>query len=194
MTLAFVRQGQVTEPLPAARRFLKLILPSGGWIVGWAYKDGKRLQKAFTRIEDLLSWLAQHEAMGFDVYHGCASFTQSKVWNPNKRHWKTHEVVGGWETRTHANVHSVASLWADIDTRLSHANAKYADADEATHALWSFCAQLKIPFPLLVFSGGGIHAYWPLEEELTREAWEALARALEAAFKHHGVDCRYFAL
>ena len=48
--------------------------------------------------------------------------------------------------------------------------------------------------PILVNSGNGIHAYWLLEETLSRKEWEPLAKRLKQLCKEHGliVDERVF--
>jgi hypothetical protein len=37
-----------------------------------------------------------------------------------------------------------------------------------------------LPKPLIVFSGGGLHVYWPLTEAITKEQWQPVAKQLKA--------------
>jgi hypothetical protein len=172
----------------ATMNFLNHVLPLDGWLVAIGRKHGHPTrQEAIATVEQLVNLALQWDAVGFECYHAVASFAQQRVWNPKKQNRKTGQL-GGWSIRTHENVRTVASLIADIDTKLSHPDsAKYADQIEAYLAMVAFCLAVGIPLPVFVSSGGGLHCYWPLDTELTREEWEPLAQALKAAFEHHGV-------
>jgi len=43
---------------------------------------------------------------------------------------------------------------------------------EGVDALRSFCKTVGMPKPTLVNSGRGLHVFWTLTEEVTREGWE----------------------
>jgi Domain of unknown function (DUF927) len=153
--------------------FLRLVLPTSGWYVGWAKKtvNGQvsKPQRFFTKIEALHAWCVLLDQNGYDVYYACASFAQ------NKR-------------RTHDNVLSIADLWADIDTRLSKPHAPYADPEEAAAAVVAFCRLENLPFPLWVSSGGGLHIHWPLAKALLLAEWHSYALGLKCAAKVFGLQ------
>ena len=102
----------------------------------------------------------------FDVFFGCAKF-------------------GPLNTRTHDNVAFVRALWMDIDCGPTKAVPDekgvikgYIDQATGLSELKKFCKNVGLPQPILVSSGYGIHAYWLLEETLTRRDWEPLANRL----------------
>jgi hypothetical protein len=102
----------------------------------------------------------------FDVFFGCAKF-------------------GPLNTRTHDNVAFVRALWMDIDCGPTKAVPDekgvikgYIDQATGLSELKKFCKSVGLPQPILISSGYGIHAYWLLEETLTRRDWEPLANRL----------------
>src|SRR5258708_13813373 len=155
-----------------ALNFLQMILPAKGWYVGFVCKEGRKRQAELERVEELLAWLVQHGANGFDCYHAIASFHEEKRWNAGRKKW---------EVRSHENVAAVKCLIADIDTQESKPNVKYVDRIEAWRAGNGFHARAGIPPPLYVSSGGGLHCYWPQINELDLDQFSALGAALKRA-------------
>ena len=47
--------------------------------------------------------------------------------------------------------------------------------------------KLKLPSPLIVWSGDGLHVYWPLELSLDRGTWDRYARGLKALCIKYGL-------
>lgn len=88
--------------------------------------------------------------------------------------------------RTKDNVQALRALWLDIDCGESKAHIDektgrpggYIDQGAAILALQEFCALTGMPRPTLVNSGRGIHAYWALTKDVTREEWEPVAERL----------------
>jgi hypothetical protein len=88
--------------------------------------------------------------------------------------------------RTKENVLSLKAFWVDIDCGEAKAavNPKtgrpdgYVDQVTGIQALRQFCTTIGLPKPLLVSSGNGVHAYWPLTESVTREQWEPVGERL----------------
>ena len=160
-----------------AHDFLRLVLPAQGWFIGFAKKGTLRRQWVFESIDELIDTLFRINAQGWDAYHAVATYReQHGLWNEHKK-----KV----ELRCHANVLWLRSLIADIDTRGSKPNAKYADREEAWNAVVAFCReQAQIPLPLFVASGGGLHCYWPLEALMDLRAFKLLAGNLKRAFAH----------
>lgn len=157
--------------------FLQLILPASGWYVALARKNGQVVhQRSVQTLDALLQLVALWDREGCDCYHACSSFEHERIWNESEQRW---------QRRTHENVWLVACLWLDIDTRLSKSDARYADHAEAWYAVQAFCGAARLPSPVFVNSGGGLHCYWPLDFELELGQWEALANALKRATVVH---------
>jgi hypothetical protein len=163
--------------------FLSLVLPPSGWYVGFARKTvGEKVVRrtwSFADIGALHRWCASFDVQGFDTYYACASFREQRTWDEKKQQW---------HFRTHDNVLWVADLWADIDTRESKPNAPYEDAQEAALAVVAFCRVAKLPLPLWVASGGGLHIHWPLISALCLDDWLLYARSLKRATQAYALQ------
>lgn len=102
----------------------------------------------------------------FDVFFGCAKF-------------------GALNNRTHSNAQHFRALWIDIDCGPTKGvpNEKgiiqgYLTQDEGMTEFKKFCKAVGLPRPILISSGYGIHAYWLLEETISRREWEPLSNRL----------------
>lgn len=162
--------------------FLAAVVPPGVIVVGrrvqrqrengelyWtvAHTCSRTHSDAVRTIEHLS---AGHE----DVYYALASFKQGFHPNPqtNKK-----------QLRVRSNVASLQALWFDIDFK-----GAYPDAKTAVLALRAFSQATAVPAPaLLVGSGNGLHAYWPLTAPVPLERWQRLADALKQAAKAQGL-------
>jgi hypothetical protein len=53
-------------------------------------------------------------------------------------------------------------------------------------AVVEFCKKVGLPVPLTVSSGGGLHVYWPLTTEITRDQWKPIAEGFKALLTQEG--------
>ena len=146
---------------------LSAVLSSEGWycIVGLK-KTGtpkqifvQTLEEAEKEIDDLV---AKH----YDAYFACAKYEAKK-------------------TRTGDNIKAVRAFWLDIDCGESK---PYKDKAEGINALKAFCDAAGLPRPYLVDSGRGVHAYWPLTADITKQQWKPVADRLKVVCHEHGLD------
>jgi len=146
---------------------LSAVLSSEGWycIVGLK-KTGtpkqifvQTLEEAEKEIDDLV---AKH----YDAYFACAKYEAKK-------------------TRTGDNIKAVRAFWLDIDCGESK---PYKDKAEGVNALKAFCDAAGLPRPYLVDSGRGVHAYWPLTADITKQQWKPVADRLKVVCHEHGLD------
>ncbi len=80
------------------------------------------------------------------------------------------------ENRTAPNVQSVRSFFLDLDCDPTIDDGKhYPSQGDALQALDALVDELKLPQPVVVNSGRGIHVYWPLTEAVPRDEWKAVA-------------------
>lgn len=118
-----------------------------------------------------------------------------------KAGYDTYFAMGTFGTdkdRTKENMHASQVLAVDIDC--NHPKdipddsgvitpKAYPSAKAAAIALAKFCEDTGLAAlgdPWLVHSGGGIHAYWPLDAVLFKEDWYPLAKRFkELCFKHN---------
>ena len=116
-------------------------------------------------LKSLVDLVQRFVRDGKEVYHACACFAK-----PDDGR-KTQNAVGAY------------AFWVDIDCGPSKVESKkgYADEDEATKELEAFCSAYGLPRPNgLVHSGGGVHAYWFLDDFVEKEQWREHAVKLKA--------------
>jgi hypothetical protein len=122
-------------------------------------------------LEAAVSFASAYSAMDLDVYLGFAEYATTD----NR---KSENVVGSW------------AFIVDIDVGPDKAAAGkgYATIDEALTALHEFCEKVGVPYPsIVVNSGTGVHAYWPFNEFLERDKWQAYAAKFKALMKAIGL-------
>lgn len=162
---------------------LDRVLPSGGWYAVLGIKGKSVLQELVQTREEVAECTQRFIAANRDVYFGCSKFT-------------THE------NRTKENVLAIKSFWLDVDCgeKKAEINPKtgrpdgYVDQATGLQALRDFCNTIGLPKPILVNSGRGIHAYWPLTNSVTRQEWEPVANRLNELCVIHKfyVDAQVF--
>jgi len=116
----------------------------------------------------------QFEAKGKHIYHACNGYGD----------WYLDEATNRNRIRTAVNVVSCRSLYDDIDT---HKEGCYANKKEAFEAVKALVATTGLPMPLVVDSGGGLHLYWPLTEDVTPQEWSHLSSLKRRITKHLGL-------
>jgi hypothetical protein len=94
------------------------------------------------------------------------------------------ETVARYKGRTAENAQWFRSLWYDLDVGESK---DYKTLKEAGDALVSFVNTVGLPPPTLVHSGHGLHAYWPLDEDLPIADWRTAASKFMALAHQHGL-------
>ncbi len=155
----------------SCRQFLQHVLPSEGYYCWVALKKGEKPKQGFVRtIDELAEKLRQIDAEGYDAYFACASYKA-----PTKRKAE--------------NVKAVRCFWTDIDYGAEGHSTPgiYSTEDETMVALDAFCERLNYPYPSAVSTGGGVHAYWRSEQEMTREVWEPRAKHFKAITQSQGL-------
>lgn len=144
---------------------LSTVLPPDGRYCSWA--KGPYIKQEFydTReeFEAHTAWLVKNK---FDAYFGCAKY-------------------GDANHREHSNAKFFRALWMDIDCGPDKAapNDKgkicgYIDQPTGMKAFMAFSKKHKLPRPIVVDSGYGLHFYWVLTETLPRNVWESLEKRL----------------
>lgn len=161
-------------------QFLRRILPAEGNKVlaelvtipdrdkaGWRYS-------AYRSFEAMAEAALQLDAKGRTVYHACNGFGD----------WYLDEKKGKRRLRTQQNVVACRSLYDDIDVGKEDS---YATRNEAAAALKDFIKATGLPTPCVVASGGGIHLYWPMTEDVPPETWLRLAKKKRLVTEHFGL-------
>jgi len=125
---------------------------------GVALKANSRPQQAFFQTNlELATFLNAASLDGWDAYHACSSFAKTE--------------------RKAEHAHAMQALWLDVD---AGEGKSYATQRAAIEATLTFAHANNLPFPTLVSSGYGVHAYWILEAAIAPADWLALAAGLKA--------------
>jgi hypothetical protein len=152
---------------------LEHVQPEGGLYAIVGIRDGKVKQRLVETREEADSLIGMFLAQKRDVFFGVAKY----------------ESDGGG--RRQENVKALKAFWLDIDCGPTK---DYPDQPSGMKALRKFCNHTGLPTPTIVSSGRGLHVYWALEEEITREVWEPVAARLRGVCKTQGlrVDDKVF--
>jgi len=164
--------------------FLRAILPEDGVHYIALFKEGYKFpaHKAYDDLEVMARAIdAMAKSDSLSVYHACASYKTAVI----------EQTVGDKVKRKYRipeNWHTAKSFWLDIDCGKEKAEkgAGYPTKRDAAVALKEFCTAVSLPMPMLVSSGYGIHAYWPLTVAISHEKWRAVAAILKAVLAQVG--------
>lgn len=169
------------SPQLNTEQFLRLTTPSEGLKIlaeqisvpgrdkpGWRYTT-------YQSIEQMAEAALQLDAKGGTIYHACNGFGD---WHPHPK------KPGKKQIRDQGNVVACRSLYDDIDVGKPGC---YATRKEAVKAIITFVKASKLPEPLIVSSGGGLHLYWPFNRDLTPQEWQRLANKKRLITKHFGL-------
>lgn len=157
------------------RDFLQHLLPAAGFYFTGTFTDAGRWRNTAHRTLDAAaSHLASLSAQGKHAYFALASYHQASYVDANN---KTRR-------RTQINTRALKSFFLDLD--VGDDPLKFASKEEAAKALQAFVAKTGLPKPMVVDSGGGLHCYWPLTDEVLTEHWRPVANQLKALCTREG--------
>lgn len=170
-----------------ARGFFEKVLPpeGTGFYVGFAAKKNAdpngepwRKQRSFDTIAKLIQFCKYWDQLGYDCYYAVAAFKLARV----------QDRQGGWHQRSKDNQPLLRGFHQDIDTKVSHATAKYETPADAAVDVVRFSRAHNLPLPLWVGSGGGLHIHWSFDGLLGMAEWVPLALGLKQAMVAFGID------
>ena len=153
---------------------LDTVLPTEGRYCVFGYGRYPDQRFADTK-EEVDAIAAEFVRRKVDAYFGCAKY-------------------GPLNNRTHENATYFRALWMDIDCGPTKGVPDekgvvkgYLTQEIGLAEFKKFCMAVGLPRPILVSSGYGIHAYWLLEEVVTRRDWEPLANRLRELCVEQGL-------
>jgi hypothetical protein len=145
--------------------FLSAVLPSSGtYCVVGLKKDERPKQKFVNTIEEAEELAKKLVQVEYDAYFALAAYSNAT------------------DGRTAKNAATFKSYFLDLDCGLGK---PYADQAEGLAALKQFLKDTALPKPTIINSGRGVHAYWVLDTEITRDVWKPLAERLKALCEKH---------
>lgn len=140
--------------------FLQRVLPSEGYVVSITINNGQTPRQGFhADVNTLSDSITALSNAGNNVYYAVASFVDKKA------------------GRKQDNVHLIKALYLDVDCG---PDKPFLTWKEGLRAAGEFIALNKLPRPMIVSSGNGLHIYWVLTEALTQDEWQPLALSLKA--------------
>lgn len=86
--------------------------------------------------------------------------------------------------RKQTNVVAIRSFWLDIDCGPSK---PYLTQKDGAAAVLKLASQTGLPKPWIVASGNGLHAYWPMAEDMEPDTWKATATILKQVCRLAGL-------
>jgi len=143
--------------------FLDLILPDEGYRCAFIHHTKRNY--FFISNAQLADFMLKMDGAGNTVYHACATYKEATE-------------------RKQTNVTAVRSLWGDVD---AGPGKPYPDTVAAARAVVAACAAAKLPVPLFVCSGRGLHIYWPLATDLAAADWLSYAKGLRTVLHRAGL-------
>lgn len=150
--------------------FLRKIIPNDGALLITQIKDGYASNIPCSDFNAMGELLRDADLCGYDAYHACASFNDTT-------------------SRRAQNAKSLKALFLDLDCSEEKAicGKGYAKKPDAGNALKVFCKSIELPRPILIDSGGGIHAYWPFTKAVPAADWKIVAEGLKSLCDTHGL-------
>jgi len=146
-----------------AHDFLTAVLPRTG--VYCVFELPHRRQVFVDTVEAVAATAGGFAAKKLDTYFALASFKEKG-------------------TREAGNAQLMRSLFIDIDIDPDEEQGLYTSKREAVVALNTFLQETHLDTlgaPWLVDSGGGVHAYWPLTDDVPIDEWKPVAERLKRA-------------
>lgn len=160
--------------------FLRRILPRSGYyvIARFVNAKAKPIHQVCASIEEAAQYALNCDSQGVTAFHACASFREAEVKVKGKNGGEYSAV------RIQTNVKALRSFFLDCDIKPG-LDMAFASQEAALDALVEFCGKTLLPIPTAVSSGVGLHLYFTLTDEISKDQWQPVAEGLKALCAHH---------
>lgn len=145
--------------------FLSSVLPTQGTYCTVGIRNGLVKQNFHATIDDVDAVGTGLVNSGVDAYFALATFNDSS-------------------SRKAENAAFLRAFFLDLDCGTGK---PYVDQADAAQALRSFILTTQLPEPTIVNSGGGLHVYWPLTEDVPVDVWLGHAKSLKRLCTQHNL-------
>lgn len=167
------------------KEFLELVLPEeGNYVLTPARGKEAFWNEHFTNVDDLTAAIKRYDKTNIELYFAVGKFADNLEVNAETGKTKVR--------RLQTQAVCFKTLCCDLDVGEDEVDdkgnikvRKHKSQKAAAEAVLSFCDAIKMPHPMLVSSGNGVHAYWPMTKPISAEKWEKMSRALCAAMLEH---------
>lgn len=145
--------------------FLSSVLPTQGTYCTVGIRNGLVKQNFHATIDDVDAVGAGLVGSGVDAYFALATFNDSS-------------------SRKAENAAFLRAFFLDLDCGTGK---PYVDQAAAAQALRGFLLATQLPEPTIVNSGGGLHVYWPLTEDVPVDVWVGHAKSFKRLCTQHNL-------
>jgi len=145
--------------------FLNSVLPAQGTYCTVGIRSGVVKQSFHPTIDDVDVVSTALVGKGVDAYFALATFHDDS-------------------SRKAENAAFLRAFFLDLDCGTGK---PYADQPAAAQALSVFITNTGLPSPTVVNSGGGLHVYWPLTEDIPAAEWLPHAKSLKRLCAQHNL-------
>ena len=145
--------------------FLESVLPAQGTYCTVGIRSGVVKQSFQVTIADVDAIGSGLDVSGVDAYFALATFNDDS-------------------SRKVDNAAFLRAFFLDLDCGTGK---PYADQPAAAQALSIFVKDTGLPSPTVVNSGGGLHVYWPLTEDVAVSDWMQHAKSLKRLCVQHNL-------
>jgi len=145
--------------------FLNSVLPTQGTYCTVGIRSGVVKQSFHPTIADVDDVSTALVGKGVDAYFALATFNDDS-------------------SRKVENAAFLRAFFLDLDCGMGK---PYADQPAAAQALSVFIKDTGLPSPTVVNSGGGLHVYWPLTEDVRAGEWVQYAKSLKRLCAQHNL-------
>lgn len=145
--------------------FLNSVLPTQGTYCSVGIRSGVVKQSFHPTIADVDAVSAGYATQGTDAYFALATFKDDS-------------------SRKVENAAFLRSFFLDLDCGVGK---PYADQAAAAQALSIFVSDTGLPRPTVINSGGGLHVYWPLTQDVPVSDWIPHAKAFKRLCAQHSL-------
>jgi hypothetical protein len=156
----------------------KVLAPEDNYLLWMARSSGATWNENYADINDCIKAIeTTDQKEDITVYMAIGAYTDNV-----HEHAKTKR---DYVQRRSYQATYFKSLAADLD--VGEREDKYDSQREAVKSIIKACKRLKLPLPMVVLSGNGVHVYWPFDKSISAENWERMSLALRAALESQGV-------
>lgn len=164
-----------------ALQFLKRLVPNDGTkIIASFDTDAKKFKQYICdSYEDMVRYSQLIDSNKLEAFFALASFKDA-TYTPTGANYPKPRVV--------ENIKSLKAFWVDIDCKRPDGKGyQYETKREAADAVLKATDSVGLPSPLFIQSGWGVHAYWPLQSEVTYEVWQSVAETFKEKLRSAGL-------
>jgi hypothetical protein len=148
------------------KQFYKKALPSQGVYCVSGLSNGKLTNRFCETLDEVFEKIERFKNLGADTFVALGAFDGA--------------------SRKADDCLYIRSFFIDLDVG---EKKEYLSKEEALAALSKLVDKAGLPDPVIVDSGGGIHAYWLMDEDIPKDVWKPAAEVFKSlCLEHIAID------